>query len=267
MPRRSSVCSSVASLERAGAATTMRPPVAESRSQWAGTVTAPASSDPAHEVVIAPTRGWPALRLDEIATYRELLYFLVWRDVKVRYKQTALGVAWAVLQPLLTVFVFTVFFNRVGHIEDQGRSLRALLPERDDPVALLRERRDDRLGVGRDEREPRHEGLLPATRDPHRVRPVEPPRRGDRPRPPPRGDGRLRHGASSRDPRGPAYSRARLRERARRVALVLRAQRRVPGRSLRRAAPRSALAARLAGRVQHLEDRRGPGRPSWRSIQ
>jgi lipopolysaccharide transport system permease protein len=117
MPRRSRRCSSVASLERAGAATTMRPPVAESRSQWAGTATAPASSDLAREVLIAPTRGWPALRLDEISTYRELLYFLVWRDVKVRYKQTALGVAWAVLQPLLTVFVFTVFFNRVGHIK------------------------------------------------------------------------------------------------------------------------------------------------------
>jgi lipopolysaccharide transport system permease protein len=94
----------------------MRPPVSESRAQWAGTVAAPAS-DLTREVVIAPTRGWPALRLDEISAYRELLYFLVWRDLKVRYKQTALGIAWAVLQPLLTVFVFTVFFNRVGHIK------------------------------------------------------------------------------------------------------------------------------------------------------
>jgi lipopolysaccharide transport system permease protein len=68
-------------------------------------------------VVIAPTRGWPSLQLHEISAYRELLYFLVWRDVKVRYKQTALGVAWAVLQPLLTVVVFTVFFNRVGGIK------------------------------------------------------------------------------------------------------------------------------------------------------
>jgi lipopolysaccharide transport system permease protein len=71
-------------------------------------------------VLIAPSRGWPSLRLGEIATYRELLYFLVWRDVKVRYKQTALGIAWAVLQPLLTVFVFTVFFNRVGGIRVHG---------------------------------------------------------------------------------------------------------------------------------------------------
>ncbi|HEX5173583.1 MAG TPA: ABC transporter permease [Gaiellaceae bacterium] len=94
--------------------------MSESRSHWAGTVTAPASSELAREVVIAPTRGWPALRLDEISAYRELLYFLVWRDVKVRYKQTALGVAWAVLQPLLTVFVFTVFFNRVGGITVKG---------------------------------------------------------------------------------------------------------------------------------------------------
>jgi lipopolysaccharide transport system permease protein len=95
----------------------MRPPVSESRAQWAGTGAAPASPDLTREVLIAPTRGWPSLRLDEISAYRELLYFLVWRDVKVRYKQTALGVAWAILQPLLTVFVFTVFFNRVGHIK------------------------------------------------------------------------------------------------------------------------------------------------------
>ena len=50
---------------------------------------------------IEPTRGWVALRLNEVFAYRELLYFLVWRDLKVRYKQTILGVAWAVLQPLL----------------------------------------------------------------------------------------------------------------------------------------------------------------------
>jgi lipopolysaccharide transport system permease protein len=68
------------------------------------------------ETVIERSSGWPSLRLDELKEARELLYFLTWRDVKVRYKQTALGVTWAVLQPLLTVVVFTLFFNRVANI-------------------------------------------------------------------------------------------------------------------------------------------------------
>jgi lipopolysaccharide transport system permease protein len=70
----------------------------------------------ADEIVVERTSGWPAVRFRELWGARELLYFLVWRDVKVRYKQTALGVAWAVLQPLLTVVVLTVFFNRVAKI-------------------------------------------------------------------------------------------------------------------------------------------------------
>lgn len=62
-------------------------------------------------LVIAPSHGWISLQLDRLWAYRELLYFLVWRDVKVRYKQTALGVAWIVLQPLLTTLIFTVLFG------------------------------------------------------------------------------------------------------------------------------------------------------------
>ncbi len=57
-------------------------------------------------------RGWAALNLRELWAYRELLYFLTWRDVLVRYKQAVLGVAWAILQPFLTMIVFTVVFNR-----------------------------------------------------------------------------------------------------------------------------------------------------------
>jgi lipopolysaccharide transport system permease protein len=68
------------------------------------------------EIVVERESGWPSLRLRELWAARELLYFLIWRDVKVRYKQTALGIAWAVLQPVLTVVVFTVFFNRVAKI-------------------------------------------------------------------------------------------------------------------------------------------------------
>jgi lipopolysaccharide transport system permease protein len=69
---------------------------------------------------IQPSRGWVQLRLDELWDYRELVYFLVWRDVKVRYKQTILGAAWAVLQPFLTMVVFSVFFGQLGGIPSEG---------------------------------------------------------------------------------------------------------------------------------------------------
>ena len=64
---------------------------------------------------IRPPKGWASLHLAELWEYRELLYFLTWRDIKVRYKQAVLGVAWAVLQPVLTVFVFTIVFNKIMH--------------------------------------------------------------------------------------------------------------------------------------------------------
>ena len=60
------------------------------------------------------------LRLGEVWSYRELLYFFVWRDVKVRYKQTVIGVAWVVLQPLMTMGVFTLFFGRLAKLPSDG---------------------------------------------------------------------------------------------------------------------------------------------------
>jgi lipopolysaccharide transport system permease protein len=69
---------------------------------------------------IAPSKGWVSLKLRELWSYRELLYFLIWRDVKVRYKQTALGIAWAVVQPLFTMVVFSVFFGKLGKIPSDG---------------------------------------------------------------------------------------------------------------------------------------------------
>jgi lipopolysaccharide transport system permease protein len=69
---------------------------------------------------IRPSGTWVPLRLDELWAYRELLYFLVWRDVKIRYKQTALGAAWAVLQPLLTMVVFSVVFGRLAALPSDG---------------------------------------------------------------------------------------------------------------------------------------------------
>jgi len=67
-------------------------------------------------VVIEPNRGWSALDLRDLWAFRELLYFLTWRDVKVRYKQTELGVAWAIIQPLFTMLIFTLFFGRLAGV-------------------------------------------------------------------------------------------------------------------------------------------------------
>ena len=69
---------------------------------------------------IEPSRGWVSLKLKEIWEYRELLYFLTWRDVKVRYKQTALGAAWAIIQPFFTMVVFSLFFGRLAKMPSDG---------------------------------------------------------------------------------------------------------------------------------------------------
>lgn len=71
-------------------------------------------------VRIEPPRGWFNLRLRELWNYRELLYFFIWRDVKIRYKQTAIGVVWVVLQPLLTMLVAWLFFGRLAKLPSQG---------------------------------------------------------------------------------------------------------------------------------------------------
>jgi homopolymeric O-antigen transport system permease protein len=69
---------------------------------------------------IEPSRGWVSLKLGELWEYRELLYFLIWRDIKVRYKQTVLGAAWAIIQPLFTMVVFSLFFGQLGKMPSDG---------------------------------------------------------------------------------------------------------------------------------------------------
>jgi lipopolysaccharide transport system permease protein len=71
------------------------------------------------EILIRPSKGWIGVNWKELFSCRELLLFLVWRDIKVRYKQTSLGVAWAVLQPLLTMAIFTFIFGRVRGVSSQ----------------------------------------------------------------------------------------------------------------------------------------------------
>lgn len=91
------------------------------------------SESHARWTVVEPARRWPALGLAELWAQRELVYFLTWRDVKVRYKQTLLGVAWAVIQPLATMLVFSLFFGRLAKVPSEGVpyplfALTALVP-------------------------------------------------------------------------------------------------------------------------------------------
>ena len=70
--------------------------------------------------MITPTTSWVALNLRDLWAYRELLFFLTWRDVKVRYKQTLLGAAWAIIQPLFSMLVFTIFFGKLAKVPSDG---------------------------------------------------------------------------------------------------------------------------------------------------
>jgi lipopolysaccharide transport system permease protein len=84
-------------------------------------------------VIIRPSRGWSAINLRDLWIYRELIYFMTWRDLKVRYKQTLLGVAWAVIKPFMTMVVFTIFFGNLAKMSSDGLpyavfTLTALLP-------------------------------------------------------------------------------------------------------------------------------------------
>jgi lipopolysaccharide transport system permease protein len=92
-----------------------------------------AQTTPQASTVVEPSRGWFDLDLKTLWLYRELLYFLVWREIKVRYKQTGLGIAWAVLQPLMTMAIFTVVFGLFVNVPSDGLpyplfALAALLP-------------------------------------------------------------------------------------------------------------------------------------------
>ena len=69
---------------------------------------------------IRPSRGWISLRLKDLWEYRELLYFLMWRDLKIRYKQTIMGASWAIIQPLFTMVIFTIFFGRLARMPSDG---------------------------------------------------------------------------------------------------------------------------------------------------
>ncbi len=81
---------------------------------------APPQAAPIPYAVVRPSSGWSALGLGELWRYRELIYFLIWRDVKVRYKQTLLGAAWAILKPFFTMVVFSIIFERLAQVPTDG---------------------------------------------------------------------------------------------------------------------------------------------------
>jgi lipopolysaccharide transport system permease protein len=78
------------------------------------------SSSALSTTVIEPASGWVPLKLGEFWEYREVLFFLVWRDIKVRYRQTVIGAAWAIVQPFMTMVVFSVFFGRLARMPSDG---------------------------------------------------------------------------------------------------------------------------------------------------
>lgn len=84
----------------------------------AASLAAPAPT-PFH-IRLQATRGWSGLRLNDLWAYRELLFFFTWRDIKVRYKQTALGAAWAIIQPLFTMVIFSFFFGKLAKMPSDG---------------------------------------------------------------------------------------------------------------------------------------------------
>lgn len=71
-------------------------------------------------IILRPTRGWSALNLKDLWLFRELIYFLTWRDIKVRYKQTILGAAWAIIQPLINMIVLTIIFGNLAKLSTEG---------------------------------------------------------------------------------------------------------------------------------------------------
>ena len=98
------------------------------------------NQEPLPVIRIQPSRGWASLNLRELWEYRELLYFLIWRDIKVRYKQTALGAAWAIIQPFFTMVVFSLFFGRLAQDAVGWHSLPDFQLRRAGALDLLRQR-------------------------------------------------------------------------------------------------------------------------------
>lgn len=84
------------------------------------TETAIKSKSQGESIIIRPSRGWSTLNLKELWGFRELIYFLTWRDIKVRYKQTLLGAGWAIIQPIVNMVVLTIIFGNLAKLSTEG---------------------------------------------------------------------------------------------------------------------------------------------------
>ena len=159
-------------------------------------MSSPAETSTATRVItIKPPSGWLKLDLAELWEYRELLYFLIWRDLKVRYRQTVIGVSWVVLQPLATTAIFAVIFGRLAGLPSEGIPyplfiFAALLPWQMFSGAI------SRAAVSLvHQREPAHESVLPPIAGAAGRRPVGPGRPLGLPRHPRGDDGLVSHNA------------------------------------------------------------------------
>src|SRR3982751_4467102 len=101
------------------ASATTKIPVSEITTFHAPSAPASEADAPARELIIQPSKGWIGVDWAELWRFRELLYFLVWRDVKVRYKQAVLGIGWAVLEPIMYMIVFTAIFGVAARLRGQ----------------------------------------------------------------------------------------------------------------------------------------------------
>ena len=118
---------------------------------------------PSEEVLILrPSRGWAALNLGDLWRYRELIYFLIWRDVKVRYKQTVLGAAWAILQPFITMVVFTMLFGRLAKMPSDGIPYPIFCLHRPAALGLVHQGARGRRALAGRQPQHDHQGLFPA---------------------------------------------------------------------------------------------------------
>ncbi len=145
------------------------------------------------ELVIRPSRGWVSLNLADLWRYRELIFFLTWRDINVRYKQTVLGAAWAIIQPFFTMLVFSIFFGELGQNPFRRPALPDLHLLRAAALAALR-LFADRIGQQPGgQPEPDHQGLFPAGGHPALGHPGRAAGFRDRLRRPAGDDGVLRH--------------------------------------------------------------------------
>ena len=118
-------------------------------------------------ITLEPSRGLVSLNLRDLWEYRELLFFLTWRDIKVRYKQTLLGAAWAVIQPFFTMVVFSLFFGKLAGVPSDGVPYPHFHLRGAGALDLLRLQPDPVGQQPGGQRQPHSEGLFPAPGHPH----------------------------------------------------------------------------------------------------